>query len=205
MSTEPPETFRPRSAVWVTVGLWCFLAGFVAARGAEHGLTAAWRTVPVVLGLGVLVWLVSWRPRLRVDDAGVTLTNPFRTVHVPWAALIAVTTQYALTLHTPHGRFQAWAAPGPGRHRALSAGRLDLAAVPRSSRDHRGSVAVGDLPSAPSGHAAGIVRRRWEGLVEDGAIELGVADRTPVRVEHHLAGYVTLALTALAAAWLTLT
>lgn len=198
-------TFRPGSAVWITAGLLVFLGGFVLARGAEYGATAAWRTLPLAAGLAVLVWLVTWRPHVRVDDEGVTVVNPLRTVHVPWGALIAVSTRYTLTLHTPRAELQAWAAPGPGRHRALTAGRLDMAAVPRSSRDHRGSVAIGDLPSAPSGQAAALVRRRWEALVEDGAIELGAADRTPVHVEHHVAGWLVLTLTVLAAVWLVLT
>lgn len=153
----------------------------VASSWADDGAGAALRLLPGTIGLGVLAWLVFWHPAVTVDDDGVTLVNPLRTIRVPWAALIQVQTQYALTLHTPQGRFRSWAAPGPGRHQVVTSVDGDLVGLPRGSFDARGSVAIGDLPSAPSGQVAAVIRRRWAHLAEHGLLELGVADDTPVR------------------------
>jgi hypothetical protein len=173
-------SYRPRSRYVSTIAAWVVIAGLTAARGFEDGPTAVLRALPLAIGLGLLAWLVFWHPRVDVTDDGVTLVNPLRTTQVPWAALINVETQYSLSLVTPGGRYRAWAAPGPGRHQVVTAGNDELAGMSRMARDARGSVAIGDLPSAPSGQVAALVRRRWEQLVEDEHLPIGVADDTPV-------------------------
>jgi hypothetical protein len=101
-------------------------------------------------------------------------------VRVPWAALVDVSTQYALTLVTPRVRVRAWAAPSPGRHKAFTAGPDELAGLPNSSFDSQRSARIGDLRGSASGTAGELVRARWQHLVETEALELGVADSTPV-------------------------
>jgi hypothetical protein len=173
-------TYRPRSRYVSTIASWAVIAGLTAARGFEDGTTAVLRALPLAVALGLLAWLVFWHPRVEVTDQGVTLVNPLRTVTVPWAALINVETQYALTLVTPDGRHRAWAAPGPGRHAVVTASNDELSGMSRTARDSRGAVAIGDLPSAASGQVARLVRRRWEHLVESEQLPIGVADDTPV-------------------------
>jgi hypothetical protein len=173
-------TYRPRSRYVSTIASWTVIAGLTAARGFEDGTTAVLRALPLAIALGLLAWLVFWHPRVEVTDDGVTMVNPLRTVTVPWAALINVETQYSMTLVTPSGRYRAWAAPGPGRHQVITAGNEELTGMPRTARDSRGAVAIGDLPSTPSGHVARIVRLRWEDLVEHEQLPIGVADDTPV-------------------------
>jgi hypothetical protein len=41
-------------------------------------------------------------------------------------------------------------------------------------------IDLGDLPAAPSGQVAAVVRRRWQDLVEGGGLAQGEADGTPV-------------------------
>jgi hypothetical protein len=178
----PPadQSFRTRSSAWWTGASWVVLAGYVVAVVVDSGVAAAARTLPAVLLLGLLAWLVFWRPRVDLDDEGVTVVNPVRTTVVPWPALVDVRTQYALTLVTPSGQVRAFAAPGPGRHQVLTAGREEVTAQPRMAFDSRGAVAMGDLAGSPSGRVALAIRRRWEDLVETEQLELGVADETPV-------------------------
>jgi len=173
-------SYRPRSRYVSTIGAWTVIAGLTAARGFEDGTTAVLRALPLAVGLGLLAWLVFWHPRVEVTDEGVVLVNPLRTIEVPWPALINVETQYALTLVTPGGRYRAWAAPGPGRHHVVTAGNDELVGMSRQARDSRGAVAIGDLPGAPSGRVAALVRRRWEHLVESEQLQIGVADAIPV-------------------------
>ncbi|WP_421732627.1 PH domain-containing protein [Cellulomonas sp.] len=198
-------SYRPRSRYVSTIAAWVVIAGLTAARGFEDGTIAVLRALPLALALGLLAWLVFWHPRVDVTDEGVTMVNPLRTVTVPWAALIDVDTQYSLTLVTPTGRYRAWAAPGPGRHQVLTAGKDELAGTSRRARDSRGAVAIGELRSAPSGYVAALVRHRWEQLVESEELALGVADDTPVVTRWNRVAIVLLALALLGVVVVALT
>lgn len=170
------ETFRARSSIGYAAGGGLVLAAWVwsAAVGGADSLV---RALPWIVLVGLLVWLIFVRPRVTIDDHGIQLVNPLWSVAVPWAALIHVTTQFALTLHTPGARWTAWAAPGPGRHTA----GLTTAAEARSvSRGKSAILDIGDLPTAPSGVAAHAVRERWRRLVESGAIDAGRAEDVAV-------------------------
>ncbi|MDM7830797.1 PH domain-containing protein [Cellulomonas edaphi] len=189
-------TFRPRSRFLSTAMAWALIAGLVASRWVQGGPEAAARTLPAAVGLALAAWAVFFHPRVDVTDEGVRLVNPLRTIAVPWAALVHVETQYALTLVTPVGRFRAWAAPGPGRHQVVNSANGDLTGLPRTSFDTRGAVPIGDLPSAPSGQVAAQIRRRWEDLVENEVLELGVAEQTHVERTWNVPLLVLLAITA---------
>jgi len=173
-------SYRPRSSAWLTAASWVLLAGLGATQTELGGAAGGLRAAPWVVGLGYLAWLVFWHPRLDVRDDAVVAVNPVRTVEVPWAALIDVGTQYALTLVTPHGRYRVWAAPSPGRHRALTAGPDDLTGLPGSTFDGKRSAQIGDLRGTASGAAGELVRAHWQHLVDSGTLETGVADATPV-------------------------
>lgn len=181
-STAGSATFRPRSSALLTGFGWALVTGFVVTHWYGNGVGAGLASLPLAAAVGYLVWLVFWDARLVVGERGVDIVNPFREIDVPWEALVDVSTQYALTLVTPRGRFRAWAAPGPGRHKIVYAGPNDVSGLPKSTFDGQRSVRLGDLPGSSSGAAGEIVRRHWEELVRTERLELGVADTTPVPV-----------------------
>lgn len=187
-------TYRPRTSVVLTAATLLAAAGFAAAELAADGLVAGLRALPGAAAVGLLGWAVFARPRVDVDDAGVHVVNPFVTTLVPWAALIDVRTRFTCTFVTPHARVEAFAAPGPGRHAAAGATASDLRNVGPGVRDGRGAVPLGDVPGAPSATVATYVRRRWNELAESGALDLGVADETPVRREVRVGTVVALGL-----------
>ncbi|GGC91477.1 hypothetical protein GCM10011512_18200 [Tersicoccus solisilvae] len=131
-------------------------------------------------------WAVLWRPAVTLDEQSIVVRNVFRTVTVPWAALIHVDTKYALTLVTPHQKVTALAAPAPGRHVVMWANREDVTGLPERTYDAVRSVRPGDLARSHSGQAAILVRRRWEDLVESGRLDAGVAASTPVTTVLHV-------------------
>ena len=98
---------------------WLFCAGAIVAI-VVSGFSNNGRYVWLIALVAFLAWAGLWRPFVRVTDDGVTLGNVLSTTEVPWAALIQVETQYALTLVTPHGRYSATAAPAPGRLAAVA-------------------------------------------------------------------------------------
>ena len=128
--------------------------------------------VPWLLLVSGAVWAMFWNPRVVVDDGGVHLVNPLRTIDVPWPAIQNVDTKWALTLITAYGRFTAWAAPAPGGlATARKMTRTDREAIPSSARDAQGAIRPGDLPETASGSAALIIRRRWEELRDAGWLD----------------------------------
>jgi hypothetical protein len=131
-------------------------AGFVAwwlIAGLAGGGTAgpSWTASVWLLALGTVVHAVLWRPAVVVDPDGVLLVNVLREVRVPWAALEAVETRYALTLIAAGHRYASWAAGAPGRGGLLA--RPGGATPQRSSRDLR----------SDSGAAAFLVEQAWAG------------------------------------------
>lgn len=178
-------TYRPRSAWVTTAAVWLVAAGATAAQAYE-GAGALLRALPLGLAAALLGWLLFWRPQVTVDDAGVHVVNPLQRASVPWAALIDIRTRFTCTFVTPHRSVQAFAAPGPGRHVAAQATAADLRTQARGARDGQHAVSIGELPASPSGVVATVVRRRWERLVESGALEAGAADETPVNVRWDL-------------------
>ena len=180
-------TFRPRSAAWITGGAWLVVAGFAGAAVAEGGAHALPTAVPFTAAAALLTWLVAYRPHVRLDGEGVHVVNPFVTYHVPWAALIEIRTRFTCTFVTPGRTVEAFAAPGPGRHAATRAVSVDLRHAHAGAFDPARSVSIGEIGHSPSAVVATEARRRWERLVEDGALELGVADEVPVRRDVHTA------------------
>jgi hypothetical protein len=185
MSTAPhaenAAIFRARTNKWFAALAW-LVAGIGLVTTALSGqIEAVSGTGPLLL-IAYLGWLLFWRPSVVVHDAGVRLENPFRSVAVPWAALVHVDTRYALTLITPTRSYGAWAAPAPGIWGGRNARPEDLQGLPGSTYGPGNSVRPGDLKSTDSGQAAQLVRARWQQLVESGAVDAGNAADTPVTV-----------------------
>ncbi|MBW8871054.1 MAG: PH domain-containing protein [Leifsonia sp.] len=139
-----------------------------------------------------VAWAMLWRPQLTVADDGITVVNVTRTVHIPWEALIAVDTKFALTLYTPGHRFPVWAAPAPGTGSTLRATRNETRGRLGRPRVEDSVRRPGDLLGTESGAAAEVVRRRWTMLQDSGAIDAGRADETPVAVRWHITALVAL-------------
>lgn len=170
-------TYRPRSWLPTFLATVVVAAGLTFAQAVDGGARALVQALPFGLAGALAGWLVFGKPRVRVSDDGVHVDNPLASYDVPWAALILVRTRFACTFVTPHRAVQAFAAPGPGRHAAAMASVVDLRAAGRNPRQ---GADIGELPSAPSGQVAGVVRRRWETLIESGTLAAGEADETPV-------------------------
>jgi hypothetical protein len=121
-------------------------------------------------------------PSVVVHDAGVTLENPFRSIEVPWAALVHVDTRFALTLVTAEKSYTSWAAPAPGIWGGRHARPEDLHGLPATTYGPGKSVRPGDLKTTDSGQAAMLVRARWHDLVEGGQLAAGDAASTAATV-----------------------
>lgn len=185
MSAAPRDlavsVFKARTSLWFAGLCWLLAAAGLVVTVATHGLGGLWSIWPLLL-LAYVGWALFWQPAVVVDDDGVVLRNPFRTVQVPWPALVTVDTRHALTLVTPRKRYAAWAAPAPGILGTVTARRENVRGLPGTSYGPGSSVRPGDLSHTDSGQAARLVRARWEAKIADGSVVAGEAEQTPVGV-----------------------
>ena len=190
--------FRPwfGRALCVGIGIICIVAAIgLLVRDGLDALPA----LPFLALVAGTCWAVFWRPEVAVDDGGVRLVNVLRTIDVPWPAILAIDTKWALTLVTAYGRFTAWAAPAPGIHEAIRATKRDAQDLPESTFTAEG-IRPGDLPSSSSGGAAMVIRRRWQELRDAGYLEDPRLERERAPVKWHVATIVSgVVLAALAA------
>jgi hypothetical protein len=168
------EVFKARTNKWFALLAWAVAAFGVVATVAAAGPWALGGAAPLLL-IAFLGWLLFWMPSVVVHDAGVTLENPFRSIKVPWGALVHVDTRFALTLVTAEKSYASWAAPAPGIWGGRHARPEDLQGLPATTYGPGKSVRPGDLKTTDSGQAAMLVRARWHELVESGQLAAGDA------------------------------
>lgn len=154
----------------LAISCWVLTAALgtsIALSSESRGAVAA---LILVAWLAYAIHMLLWAPSMRVGGEGVQVRNPFRSVDVPWEALIHVSTKLSLTLHTPGRRWPVWCAPQAGALLARRAARRQ-----RDDRDPESpldvGVPVGDLRGTESGDAAALVRERWAAHGTDGDAE----------------------------------
>jgi hypothetical protein len=154
---DQPQTFRSTTAlvVWVVwvlfaVGNWIDLA----VQGRDHSSVVA--AAILLLATGV-AYVTALRPRVLVDDAGVTIKNPVRDHRISWAAVTDVDLMDLLRVHCtlPQAQGQgerrkvisAWAIHY-SRRRQYSADTKARRAAVRTAGGSRPSMFGGGLMSA---------------------------------------------------------
>lgn len=158
--------FRPRTGL-VACALWAGLAVVWLAIEWQTGWATAAARVPLIGVISTVVYAVFFRPRVIVSRDDVLIVNVIRDIDIPFGALAAVQTQYALTLTTVDGRrFQAWAAPASGR---IGASRV----TDEERKTLSWNGPMDEIPASASlrsdaGAAAVAIRRRWQPPAGDG-------------------------------------
>ena len=107
------EVFRltPPVVLW---GVWVAFAAANVADFAVQGAPARFALVvsAILLTVTGLIYALALRPRVIAGPDGLTIVNPFRDHHVPWAAIQAVDTGDWVRVHyAPGGTAVGPAAP----------------------------------------------------------------------------------------------
>jgi hypothetical protein len=167
-----PQTFRSTTAVMVWwVWLLFLVANLVdiAVQGRDHASAVAAAILVLVTGFA---YVAAQRPRVIVDDAGVTIRNPLRDYRIGWAGVTKADLADLLRVHTAWDSPQdgkrhtkivsAWAVHYSRRRKLVAENRARRAAQPRSframSRGPLGSPPPPDPSSAGEIEAEKIVR-----------------------------------------------
>lgn len=196
-SSPEHDVFHSRFNRVMAVVIWAVVALVAISLFLVPAGPHLFYLVPDAL-IALFAWEVLWVPVIEIDDQGVVLKNPLRSISVPWAALVHVDTKYALTLYTPGHKYAAWAAPAPGRGETFRANKSDRSLGRGSAPLVDGGARPGDLLGTESGEAAQLVRSRWQQLRDEDRIEAGVAHEALVRVTWHRAVGVGMAVLAAA-------
>jgi Bacterial PH domain len=157
-----PQTFRSTTAAMVWwVWLLFLVANLIdiAVQGRDHASAVA--AAILVLATGFF-YVGAQRPRVIVDDAGVTVRNPLRDYRIGWTGITKADLADLLRIHCAWDSQQdgkrhtkivsAWAVHYSRRRKLVAENRSRRAAQPRSFRVmSRGSL--GSPPPDPSSAA----------------------------------------------------
>lgn len=85
------------------------------ADGYGNGL----RALSLAACLIVSVWLLWWRPEMRLGDDALAVRNAWRSYRLAWETTAAAPTRWGLTLETAAGRVGVSACPRGGLFTAM--------------------------------------------------------------------------------------
>ncbi len=148
------EVFRlaPPLIFW-----WVWLA-FAVANVADFALQGAPTRLAIVVSailvtITGLAFTLALRPRVIAEQSGLTIVNPFRAHHVPWAAITAVDTGEWVQVHyAPAPRLPRDKPASSASGRAISCWALYISA--RTRRRAAQLARAGPLGAASFDRAA---------------------------------------------------
>lgn len=119
----------------------------------DAGVRGSWDVVLTAVGpLAVLLWVLwvlTWRPSVQLDDEALVVVNPLRLTRVPWGEVADVRLRWQIVVETTEGRkVQCWGGPS----------------LPRPKPVRRGEPRV--LPQAPE---MAVLLDRWAARRDAGA------------------------------------
>ncbi|GAB2847359.1 hypothetical protein GCM10022221_53430 [Actinocorallia aurea] len=114
------KVFRSRTGrvlgwVWLVFAAVNFVD--LALRGRDKASLVV--TAVLLLTCGI-AYVVGLRPRVRGDETGVTVDNPFRTTAIPWRAVRRIGTGRTLFFEYGEARVESWAVQVSARKAAAA-------------------------------------------------------------------------------------
>ena len=168
-SPEPNrEVFRlaPPLILW-----WVWLAFAVAnvADFAIQGAPARFAIVvsAILVAITGLAYALALRPRVIAEPSGLTIVNPFRDHHVPWAAITAVDTGEWVRVHYAAEQPRSAISPSSAASKAISCWALYISARTKRRAARAGAPASFGA-AGPSGYARAASRPRPRGILPRG-------------------------------------
>ncbi|MGH3195275.1 MAG: PH domain-containing protein [Streptosporangiaceae bacterium] len=135
--------------------LWWVWVAFAVANVADFAIQGASARFAIVVSAILvtvtgLACVLALRPRVIAEPSGLTIVNPFRDHHVPWAAITAVDTGDWVRVHYTPGQTAPGAASPPGSTASSAASRtISCWALYISARTKRRAARA--RPLAPAG------------------------------------------------------
>jgi Bacterial PH domain len=161
---RPPEGNREVFRLAPPLILWWVWVAFAVANVADFAIEGASARFAIVVSailvtITGLAYALALRPRVIAEPSGLTIVNPFRDHHVPWAAIQAVDTGDWVRVHYAPCEVAA-DPPGPAASPPSSAASKAIScwALYVSARTKRRAARAG--PVVPPGFARPAMRPR---------------------------------------------
>jgi hypothetical protein len=132
--------------------LWWVWVAFAVANVADFAIQGAPARFAIVVSailvtITGLAYALALRPRVIAEPSGLTIVNPFRDHHVPWAAIQAVDTGNWVRVHYARGEAAA-DPPGPAAaspRRSAASKAISCWALYISARTKRRAARAGPM------------------------------------------------------------
>jgi len=113
--------------------LWWVWVAFAVANVADFAIEGAPARFAIVVSailvtITGLAYVLALRPRVIAEPSGLTIVNPFRDHHVPWAAITAVDTGDWVRVHYAAGQPGPASPPSSAASKAVSCWALYISA-----------------------------------------------------------------------------
>ncbi|WP_377466827.1 PH domain-containing protein [Populibacterium corticicola] len=129
----PTEIFRPLFSRVLAYIVWAILAAAAISGFFAGNSELRWRVVALTVFLAVAVWLFYLRPSVEISDGGILITNPLRSVHIPWPAVAELDIRGTFVVTDREGnRHSAYAAAIANKRN-----NLGLAGEVKTFAEHR--------------------------------------------------------------------
>ena len=153
--------------------LWWVWVAFAVANMADVAIEGASARFAIVVSailvtITGLAYALALRPRVITEPSGLTIVNPFRDHHVPWAAITAVDTGDWVQVHYAPGQAGSGQAasrpPGVSSPPSSAASKaVSCWALYISARTNRRAAALAQpAPRRPSPHSSAFAAPRPE-------------------------------------------
>jgi len=161
------ETFRPRSNfVWAGISIvliTLFAANSFLVNTSPLHIAVELLICAALIGISIAIWI---KPKLVFRDHVIEVVNPLRTELIPYADVIDLETQWALTIIHTQGKTTVWVAPASGKRKWIAEQRFGMLGknVPLSESRHNHSGSMSGSLDSFSGQAAYMIRERIKRL-----------------------------------------
>ncbi len=113
--------------------LWWVWVAFAVANVADFAIEGAPARFAIVVSailvtITGLAYALALRPRVIAEPSGLTIVNPFRDHHMPWAAITAVDTGDWVRVHCAAGQPGPASSPSSAASKAVSCWALYISA-----------------------------------------------------------------------------
>ena len=127
--------------------LWWVWVAFAVANLADFAIEGAPARFAIVVSailvtITGLAYALALRPRVITEPSGLTIVNPFRDHHVPWAAITAVDTGEWVLVHYAPGRAGAGPPGVPSPPSSAASTAVSCWALYISARTKRRTTAL---------------------------------------------------------------
>ena len=125
-----------------------------------NGVASFLGSLPLYLVIAWVVFVVLFKPSVKVTKDLISITNPFRWIQISISDVIDIETRRGLVLKTKEGDFPVSVGVAPGRHTVSRANKSDFKWAGSGVGRDELVVSPSDILDSDSGAIAHVIRQQ---------------------------------------------